>query len=53
VKLIKTASVPIIKVICTEKYLQKRIDITFRDMNHNGIESVQLIRHYLGTHLPI
>ena len=39
-KFIKTASVPIIKIQCTPKYLEKKIDITFQDENHNGMQSV-------------
>lgn len=49
-KLIKTASVPIIKVHCTEKYYEKKIDITYRDSNHNGLESVRLIKKYLTAY---
>ena len=40
VKFIKTATVPIIKVTCTAKYLEKKIDFTYQDISHNGLQSV-------------
>lgn len=49
VKFIKTATVPIIKVTCTEKYWRKKIDFTYQDVSHNGLQSVKLIRQYLGN----
>lgn len=44
VNYINTASVPIIKVICTAKYNHKKIDITKKTEEHNGLESVKLIK---------
>lgn len=44
VKFIKTATVPIIKVTCTEKYWRKKIDFTYQDVAHNGLQSVELIK---------
>ena len=38
---------PIIKIQCTSKYKSKKIDITYKDENHNGLISVELIRQYL------
>lgn len=49
-KFIRTASVPIIKVQCTKKYEEKKIDITYQDKNHNGLESVKLINEYLDIY---
>lgn len=37
VNYINTASVPIIKVICTAKYGHKKIDITKKTQDHNGL----------------
>ena len=48
VNYINTASVPIIKVICTAKYGHKKIDITKKTEEHNGLESVKLIKEYLS-----
>ncbi len=43
VKFIKSATVPIIKATCTHKYLFKKIDFTYQDASHNGLQSVELI----------
>lgn len=50
VKFIKTASVPIIKIQCSKKYNSKKIDITYKDENHNGLDSVDLILKYLSIY---
>ena len=47
IKFIKTASVPILKIQCTEQYIEKKIDITYQDEKHNGLQSVVLIQQYL------
>ena len=41
---------PIIKIQCTGRYNNKKIDITYQDDNHNGLESVELIQQYLGIY---
>lgn len=48
-KFIRTAFIPVIKVSCNEHYKSKRIDITLQDGNHNGLNCVNIIRHYMGT----
>lgn len=53
VKFIKTATVPIIKVTCSEKYWRKKIDFTYQDVAHNGLQSVSLIKHYLRNNCLI
>lgn len=50
VKFIKTASVPLVKIQCSKKYNSKKIDITYKDENHNGLDSVELILKYLGIY---
>jgi len=49
VKFIKTATVPIIKVTCTEKYCHKKVDFTYQGESHNGLQSVLLIKDYLSN----
>lgn len=52
-KFIRTAFIPVIKVSCSQHYKNKRIDITLQDGNHNGLNCVRIIRHYMGTPMVI
>ena len=52
VQLIKTATVPIIKAVCTERYYEKNIDITYKNYDLNGLQAMQLMRQYLSK-LPL
>jgi len=47
VKFISSTAFPVIKIVCTEKYLKKKLDITLQDDRHNGIKCVELVKEYL------
>ena len=49
-KTIPSATVPVTKVTCTEKYMNKRLDITIKDQKHNGLSCVDLVKKYLKTY---
>lgn len=36
-----------LKVTCTDEFLRKRLDITIKDMKHNGLNCVNLVKKYL------
>lgn len=46
-KKIFTASVPLVKITCNAEFLNKKVDITIQDENHNGIKCVSLIKDYI------
>jgi len=37
----------VLKVTCTDEFLRKRLDITIKDMKHNGLNCVNLVKKYL------
>lgn len=39
-----------IKIVCTEKYLNKKLDITLQDERHNGLNCVDLVKEYLAEY---
>lgn len=41
------AAIPVLKLRTTEQYQKKRIDISFQEPKHNGLECVKLINKYL------
>ncbi|KRX05178.1 WD40-repeat-containing domain [Pseudocohnilembus persalinus] len=53
IKRIPTASVPVIKVICTSEYLEKKIDITVSEGTHLGSECVKLVNSFLKEYKPL
>lgn len=53
VQSILSASIPVVKAICTPKYLNKRVDITIQDGNHFGIRCVKLVEQYLHMYEPL
>lgn len=46
-KYIKGASYPVLKIECTQRYNNKRMDITIKEARHTGINCVSLVRDYL------
>lgn len=44
------ATVPVVKITCKEKYLNKRLDITIKDTKHNGLSCVDLVKKYLANY---
>lgn len=52
-KNIPAATVPVLKVICTEEFLKKRLDITVKDGNHNGLSCVLLVKKYIKRYAPL
>lgn len=52
-KNIPAATVPVLKVICTEEFLKKRLDITVKDGNHNGLNCVLLVKKYIKSYAPL
>lgn len=50
INVIKSATVPVIKVVCSEKYFNKSVDLTVYEQNHNGLECVQLVKYYLKAY---
>ena len=47
IKNIFTASIPLIKITCNGEYMNKKVDITIQDQNHNGTKCVTLIKDYI------
>jgi len=50
IKYISTATIPVVKIISSEKFKNKRVDITMRD--HYGDICVNLAKHYIDTYKP-
>lgn len=46
-KFIKSATMPVIKVMCSEEYRFKKIDITLQNTGHNGLDCVDIIKQYM------
>ena len=44
------ATFPVIKVVCTEAYHYKKLDITVKDGRHYGIKCVELVNEYIGEY---
>ena len=47
IDVIRTASVPVIKMVCTKEYDSKNVDFTIWGPLHNGRECAQLVQEYL------
>ena len=47
IKVIPSATVPVIKIVCSNHYLNKRVDITIHDPGHNGLACVELVKSYM------
>jgi non-canonical poly(A) RNA polymerase PAPD5/7 len=41
---------PIIKVTCTEEYMNFNLDISLRQKDHYGLECISLVKNYLATY---
>ena len=52
-KYIKGASYPVLKIECTQKYHNKRMDITIKEVRHTGINCVSLVRDYINEYEKI
>jgi non-canonical poly(A) RNA polymerase PAPD5/7 len=50
VKFIPTATIPVVKAICSLTFASKKIDITIQDGKHNGLKCVELVKKYLKTY---
>lgn len=48
VKNIKSALIPVLKVVCSEEYQNKRLDISIKEPNHNGLRCVNFIKEALN-----
>lgn len=48
IKYIKTAKIPIIKLITNEEYNNMQIDISLYNKEHFGLECVKLVKSFLG-----
>lgn len=46
-KFIRQASIPVLKIVCTEKYLDTKIDVCLHEPRHTGITCVTLVKDYL------
>lgn len=46
-KFIKNASIPIIKLQMSVKYLSRKVDITFQTAFHNGLRCSSLLREFM------
>jgi len=53
VKTIKNTAVPLLKVVCTNAYLQQKFDITIKDFRHNELSCVNLVKEYLVKYPPL
>ena len=49
-KLISTASMPIIKIITTERYNKMSIDLSFQEPKHFGLKCVDLVKQFMGKY---
>lgn len=38
---------PLLKITCDAEHLNKKIDFTIQDQNHNGTKCVLLVKEYL------
>ena len=41
---------PILKISCTEEYLNKKINITIQESKHNGLKCVNLVKTFLNCY---
>lgn len=46
-KYIKGAAYPVLKLECTPKYNNKRLDITIKELRHTGVNCVNLVKEYI------
>lgn len=53
VKIIKNASIPVLKINCTKQYHNKKIDISIQENKHNGLLCVELVKDYLNMYPPV
>ena len=47
VKYIKSASIPVLKLVTSMEFENSKVDITLKDVRHSGMNCVALIRHYI------
>lgn len=52
-KCLTSASMPVLKVKCTKMFMNKKLDISIQDIQHNGIACVQLVKDYVQLYEPL
>lgn len=52
-KNICNATIPVLKITCSEEFMNKKVDITVQESKHNGLECVQLVKELLLHYAPL
>lgn len=49
-KYVRSATFPVLKIECTPKYKNKKMDITIKENRHSGLLCVDLVKEYLNEY---
>lgn len=53
INVIKTASMPVMKLECNNDMNSTRVDITVKDARHKGLECLKMVKRFIGFYPPL